>query len=81
MREDVHFACPSFESRVAVFDELGIKEGREGVALEIAAVGRILDATFSDEIHVKVDDLVIEPVETSQRLHVLSGDADAEGVY
>lgn len=62
VREQVDLSSPSLKRlRVALFEKFGIEEGGESVAsFEVG-----LFASLAYQVHVEVDDLVVEPVEAA----------------
>jgi hypothetical protein len=69
VREQVDFFGPATDGRVAVLDQFRVEEGRESVDFYFVVVV-VLCAPLDDEIHVKVDYFVVEPIEAFERLYV-----------
>lgn len=64
-KQKEYLAGPPFQTDVTVFHE-PLQKKRIGAVDFGQAFLRL--TTLHDEIHVKVDDLIVEPVETDQRL-------------
>lgn len=80
--EEVDFSSPTFERlAVALFGQLRVEEGREGVAAFVIrrTLGK-LTAPLADEIHVEVDDFVVEPIQSAKCLDVFAVDVGVESL-
>ncbi len=72
--EYINTSSPSLERSVTVLAQLRVEESIQRVCFHLVVL-----AAIHDHAHVEIYDLIVEPVETLERLHVLSRDAKIEG--
>lgn len=77
VREDVHLARPPFQAGMARREQLRDEERIHGVHPGKTVVGALL-ATLHQQVHVEVDDLVVQPVVSDQRGQIVASNADVE---
>ena len=68
MRENVHLPGPAADRAVPLGDDLAVEERVEAVHAGQLVAGL---AALHQHVHVKVDHLIIEPVEILERLEVM----------
>ena len=78
VRKHVDLTSPPLQRRVAVLDKFGIEECGERV--HFGESGRLL-ASLTNQAHVEVDDLVVQPVEALERVYVPACDRNAERTH
>ena len=59
--EDVNLPRPPLDRGLSGRDDFGVEEGVEGVHVGPVVVGL---GTLADQVHVEVDDLIVQPVQT-----------------
>ena len=78
VRKHVNLASPPLQRRIAVLDKFGIEKC--GKCVHLGESGRLL-ASLTNQTHVEVDDLVVQPIEALECAYVPACDRNAERTH